>query len=100
MSERRTKDRSPRRAAAAVRYRPAKDPAPKIVAVGRGPVAERIIALAKEHGIPTRDDHDLVEVLAQLDLGQVIPVDLYEIVAEVLAYVYRLNSIAGRQSDS
>ncbi len=98
MSERKKNDRPRRRAAAALRYKPSEDPAPKVAAVGRGHVAERIIALATEHGIPIYDDPDLVEVLAQLDLGDVIPADLYQVIAEVLVYVYKMNSLAGARS--
>jgi flagellar biosynthesis protein len=54
-------------------------------------VAEKIIALAQEHGVPIREDPDLVQVLSQLDLQQEIPPTLYQVVAELLAFVYRLN---------
>ena len=97
MSERKKRRSRPRRAAAALRYQPSKDAAPQITGSGRGYVADRIIALAREHGIPIYDDPDLVEVLAQLDLGDVIPMNLYQVIAEVLVYVYRINSIAGRR---
>ena len=78
--------------AVAVRYRTDEDPAPRIAASGSGPVAERILALAKEHGLPLREDPDLVEALAVLDLGAMIPPELYEVIAEVLACAYRTNS--------
>ncbi len=64
MTERKKSDRRRRRAAAALRYKPSEDPAPKVAAVGRGHVADRIIAVAAEHGIRVYDDPDLVEVLA------------------------------------
>ena len=48
-------------------------------------------ALVREHGIPVREDEDLVELLSGLDLGEEIPAELYEVVAEVLSYLYRLN---------
>jgi flagellar biosynthesis protein len=54
-------------------------------------VAERIIELAEENNIPIRKDPDMVELLAQLDVGQMIPPELYAVVAEVLAFVYRLK---------
>ncbi len=81
----------PRRAAVALKYDAATDSAPKVVAKGRGLVAEKIIALAREQGIPMREDPDLVQMLTQIDLDQEIPPTLYKIVAEVLAFVYRLN---------
>lgn len=77
--------------AVALSYDKSKMPAPTVTAEGQGYVAEKIIALAKEHGIPIREDPDLVTVLAQLDVGQVIPPELYAVVAEVLAFVYRLK---------
>jgi flagellar biosynthesis protein len=66
-------------------------PAPEVSAVGQGEIAERIIALAKENNVPIRHDPDLVTLLAQLDIGQIIPPELYAVVAEVLAFVYRLK---------
>jgi flagellar biosynthesis protein len=80
--------------AAALKYDPAKMRAPKVVARGRGVLAEKIIALAREHGLPVRVDPPLVEALARLNIDEEIPVDLYLAVAEVLAFVYRLNEEA------
>lgn len=68
-----------------------KDSVPKVVAKGAGKTAARIIELAQEHNIPVRKDEDLVLALSQLDLGEVIPPELYPAVAEILAYVYRMN---------
>ncbi|MCZ6635747.1 MAG: EscU/YscU/HrcU family type III secretion system export apparatus switch protein [bacterium] len=81
-----------RRIAAALGYDTEKDNAPKIFAKGSGELAERIIALAKEHNIPIREDPDLVAVLAKLDLGQEIPPELYRVVSELLAFIYRVNN--------
>ncbi len=80
-----------RRAAIALRYDAAVDKVPKITATGRGHIAEKIIALAREKGIPMREDADLIQILLQLDLNQEIPPSLYQVVAELLAFVYRLN---------
>ncbi len=77
--------------AVALKYQPHKDRAPKVSAKGSGRVAERIIEIAKEHGIPVKDDADLVEVLAKLDIEQEVPADVYVVVAELLAFVYTLN---------
>jgi len=79
------------RKAAAIKYEPEKDVAPKVTARGKGYVAERIIELAREHGIPLREDRSLVEVLVKLDLGETIPYELYQAVAEVLAFIYRIE---------
>ena len=80
-----------RRAAVALQYDAATDNAPRVIAKGRGQVAEKIMALAREHGIPMREDPELVQMLTQIDLDQAIPPSLYQIVAELLAFVYRLN---------
>ena len=80
-----------RRTAVALKYDAATDHAPRVVAKGRGLVAEKIIALAREQGIPMREDPDLVQMLTQIDLDQEIPPTLYKVVAELLAFVYRLN---------
>ena len=80
-----------RRAAVALKYDAATENAPKVIAKGRGLVAEKIIALAREQGIPMREDPDLIQMLTQIDLDQEIPPSLYKIVAELLAFVYRLN---------
>jgi len=85
------KDVRSRRKAAALRYRPDADAAPRVTAAGRGLTAEKIIALAKEAGIPLREDASLVEVLARLDVGSEIPAELYRAVAELLAFVYRMD---------
>jgi flagellar biosynthesis protein len=77
--------------AAALRYVPEKDNAPRLVAKGEGKVAEKIIALAKEHGIPISEDPDLVTILSKMDLGEEVSPVLYEVVAELLVFVYRLK---------
>jgi len=77
--------------AAALRYTPKKDGAPRLVAKGEGRIAEKIIALAKEHGIPVTEDPDLVSILSKMDLGEEIDPTLYELIAELLVFVYRLK---------
>jgi flagellar biosynthesis protein len=81
----------PRRAVA-LKYDRATGAAPTVAATGAGVIAERIIALAREHGVPIREDPDLVRLLAKLDLGDAIPAELYPVIAEVFAFVYRLNA--------
>jgi flagellar biosynthesis protein len=81
----------PRCAAVALKYAAATENAPKVIAKGRGLVAEKIMALARAQGIPIREDPDLVQILTQIDLDQEIPPSLYRVVAELLAFVYRLN---------
>ncbi|HQU15057.1 MAG: hypothetical protein B7Z66_05480 [Chromatiales bacterium 21-64-14] len=62
--------------------------APRVTATGHGPVAERIQAIAREHGIPLHEDPQLAELLAQIPLGDEIPQALYLAVAEVIAFAY------------
>ncbi len=81
----------PRPGAVALRYDSDSDRAPQLVASGRGELARRILELARRHGIPVYEDADLVELLLALKLGAEIPEGLYVAVAEVLAFVYRLN---------
>jgi flagellar biosynthesis protein len=76
--------------AAAVRYR-SSDGAPELMARGRGHVAEAILRTAAEAGIPVREDTVLVQALETLELGQHVPPELYEAVAEALVWAYRLT---------
>lgn len=80
--------------AVALRYDAEQDRAPRVLAKGDRLLAERILELAESHGIHVHEDPDLVALLAQLDVGQDIPETLYQAVAEVLAFVYRLNKRA------
>ena len=92
--------RSPRRRAVALHYEPGAYAAPKVVASGAGLIADNIMRLAQENNVPIHEDRDLVALLAQLDIGALIPPELYAAVAEVLAFVYRLKLRAdgpGRQ---
>lgn len=77
--------------AAALHYDRGSDALPRIVASGRGAVAERIVALAFEHGIPVREDSDLAAILSSLDEGAAIPPEAVMAVAEILSHLYRLN---------
>jgi flagellar biosynthesis protein len=81
-----------RPAAAALQYDPQKAEPPQVLATGRGVTAEEIIRVAQEHGIPLYEDPGLVEALARLDVTEYIPRELYAVVAEVLAYVYRVDA--------
>lgn len=74
----------------AVRYDPSL-PAPFVVASGRGSLAEKLIGLAREAGVPVRNDQDLAERLIWLKPGEVIPEELYGPVAEVLLFLVDLD---------
>ncbi len=67
------------------------DSAPTVVAKGRGLIAEQIIARAKEHGVYVHESPALVALLAQVDIDQFIPPQLYVAVAELLAWLYRVE---------
>lgn len=77
--------------AVSLHYDARQDRSPRVTAKGRAGIAERIIALAREHGIPIKEDPDLVQVLYQLDLESEIPPALYAVIAEIFAFVYSLN---------
>ncbi len=80
-----------RPAAAALQWDPLSSEPPEVLAVGRGVTAETILRIAKERGIPIYEDPGLVEALARLNVSDFIPRELYAVVAEVLAYVYRVD---------
>ncbi len=78
--------------AVALKYETEKDSAPRVVAKGRDLIAEKIIETARAHSVPLYEDKNLVQVLEALDIDTEIPPELYRAVAEVLAFIYRLNA--------
>ena len=86
---------SRRQMAVALGYEAGVDTAPVILAKGSGRLAVRILEAARQADGPVRTDRDLVEMLAAVDLGEAIPPELYLAVAELLAFIYRVNSQAG-----
>jgi flagellar biosynthesis protein len=81
-----------REKAVALRYREHEDRAPRVVAKGEGHIAQRILETARQNNIPVYQDHDLLELLAQVDIDREIPSELYTAVAEILSWIYRANS--------
>ncbi len=79
------------RFAAALSYRNGVDGAPRLTAKGRARLAEKIVAMAKEAGVPVKEDRDLAALLSLVDVGDEIPPELYRIVAELFAFLYRVN---------
>ena len=77
--------------AAALRYAQSRESAPRVVAKGRGKIAEKIVALAEQHQVPLVEDRHLIQMLEALDVDTEIPPELYQAVAEVLVFIYRLN---------
>jgi len=78
--------------AVALKYDRKKQDAPKVTAKGQGRVAEKIIELAKKNNIPIKDDPDLIEILSSLEINEEIPSEIYVAVAELLAFVYSMNT--------
>jgi flagellar biosynthesis protein len=72
---------------------------PKVVATGKGHVADQILELAFANGVKVREDADLVEVLSAIDIETEIPIEAIAAVAEILAHVYRANGTAPRDPD-
>jgi flagellar biosynthesis protein len=89
------KDKDPK--AVALKYKRGKDRAPRVTAKGRGRVAEKILELARHHGVTIEKDSTLIDALYRLEINEEIPEDLYQVVAEILAFVYRMNKLKRRE---
>ncbi len=81
--------------AIALEYNPQED-APKVIASGRGVIAEKIIEKAKESDVPIHRDDKLADTLSRLEIGDMIPPELYEVVAEILIFVDSMDKIKGK----
>lgn len=86
--------------AAALKYSPENNGAPEIVALGKGDIAEKIIEKASESGVPLYEDAALAHTLGHLRIGDEIPAELYEIVAQILVFVNKLDSAFGTPAAS
>ncbi|KAA5604506.1 hypothetical protein F1188_15850 [Roseospira marina] len=87
--------------AVALGYEPGQGKAPTVLASGRGTVAEQILAIAFAQGVRVREDADLAELLAAVEVDSEIPVEALAAVAEILSYVYRANGRLGHgQTDA
>ena len=87
---------APKKSAVALEYEPMKDKAPKVIASGRGHVAERMLDTAMEHDIPIHQDAKLTRSLEDIEIGEYIPPELYQVVAEVLVFVDSMDKIRGK----
>ncbi|MBO5209489.1 MAG: EscU/YscU/HrcU family type III secretion system export apparatus switch protein [Lachnospiraceae bacterium] len=76
------------------------DEAPRVIASGKGELAERIIEKAKEAAVPVHRDDKLADTLARLDIGDMIPPELYEVVAEILVFVDSMDKIKAKMARS
>ena len=81
--------------AVALKYDPA-DNAPKVIAMGRGALADRIIEKAKDSNIPVHRDDKLADTLSKLEIGDMIPPELYSAVAEILVFVDSMDKIKAK----
>ncbi len=81
--------------AVAIAYEPG-DEAPKILATGKGEIAEKIIEKAKEEDVPFYKDSKLVNTLSKLEIGDMIPPELYEVVAEILVFVDKMDRMKSK----
>lgn len=83
--------------AAALKYSPEKDSAPKIIALGKGEAAEKILETAQENNVAIYQDAELAHTLNRLKIGDEIPPELYEVVAEVLVFISNLDRSYGEK---
>jgi flagellar biosynthesis protein len=83
--------------AVALKYKQDQDAAPLVVASGKGIVAEAILKKAAEAGIPVHPDSELAGMLSEVEVGDSIPEELYEVVAQIMAMVYRMDSALAKK---
>jgi len=83
---------APNRGKLAVALNYEKGQAPRVVAMGRGWLGDKIVEIANEHGVPLKEDAALAEALATIEIDSEIPVELYKAVAAVIAFVLRTNA--------
>ena len=84
--------------AIALEYDP-NDAAPRVIASGKGVLADKIIAKAKEANVPVHQDGTLADTLSRLEIGDMIPPELYEVVAEILVFVDAMDKIKAKMKD-
>lgn len=94
MEEKKEQHDKPKQAVA-IAYDPSED-APKVIASGRGALAERIIEKAKESNVALHRDDKLADTLSRLEIGEMIPPELYEVVAEILVFVDAMDKIKAK----
>ena len=86
--------------AVALKYDVAQDTAPRVIAKGKGHVAEHILEAAQKSSIPVYQNKTLVNMLMALDIDREIPPELYKAIAEVMAYVYKMDKAKGREIEA
>ena len=86
--------------AVALRYDKGREDAPRVVAKGRGFVAQQLVSIAKRHSVPVYQNQTVTQLLMSVELDREIPPELYQAIANVLAYVYRLDGrTSGKAGD-
>lgn len=90
-------ERTKPKQAIALEYDPS-DEAPRVIASGKGALAERIIEKAKEADVPIHRDDKLADTLSRLEIGDMIPPELYEVVAEILVFVDSMDKIKAKMA--
>ncbi len=85
------------RTAVAIRYDIDKDAAPVVLAAGKGPVAEEILRIAEDNKIPLFEDRKLAQLLSKIEIDTEVPAELYVLVAEILAFIFKLDQMAGKR---
>ena len=100
MEEQKRKRRPPMKRAAAISYDPEKNEAPVMAAFGEGYVADKIVEVARESGVPVLKDTGLSSMLSKISIGDEIPEELYEAVAKVLLYVSEVDRNYGERLKS
>ncbi|MBB6452940.1 flagellar biosynthesis protein [Salirhabdus euzebyi] len=84
--------------AIALKYNGQQEASPKVVATGKGIVASNIVQKAETNGVPIKKDATLAELLSQLHINENIPEDLYQVVAEVFAFIYHADKAFNKKS--
>ncbi|MDE5820538.1 MAG: EscU/YscU/HrcU family type III secretion system export apparatus switch protein [Lachnospiraceae bacterium] len=92
-------EKKKQKTAIALEYNPEEE-APKIIATGKGRVAEKIIETAKEADVPIHEDSKLADTLSKLEIGEMIPPELYEVVAEIHVFVEAMDKIKAKMEKS
>lgn len=88
--------KNPNRTAIALEYNPNESEAPKVIATGKGLIADKIIEEAKNANVPVHKDSKLAGTLSKLEIGDMIPPELYEAVAEILVFVDAMEKIRAK----
>jgi flagellar biosynthesis protein len=91
MDKNNSQNKTQKKKAAALKYDSKTDNAPRIVASGEGTIAENILAAAREHDIPIEENQDIIDILVKLNIGEEIPEELYQAVAEILSFIYQIE---------